>query len=152
MQYGADQEFPKVQSGVGFSFENAKRNQILQDMDKNNTSAGIGTSRLPKAHKTGTTIVGCVFENGVVLGADTRATSQLVVDKNCEKIHYIAPNIYCCGAGTAADTEAVTANISSQLHLLRLSTGVESRVVTAMTKLKRFLFKYVSFLYVIQIN
>ena len=29
-------------------------------------------------------------------------------DKNCEKIHYMAPNIYCCGAGTAADTEAVT--------------------------------------------
>lgn len=31
-----------------------------------------------------------------------------MADKNCEKIHYIAPNIYCCGAGTAADTEAVT--------------------------------------------
>ena len=31
-----------------------------------------------------------------------------VQDKNCEKIHYIAPNIYCCGAGTAADTENVT--------------------------------------------
>jgi 20S proteasome subunit beta 2 len=31
-----------------------------------------------------------------------------VADKNCEKIHFIAPNIYCCGAGTAADTENVT--------------------------------------------
>lgn len=31
-----------------------------------------------------------------------------VMDKNCEKIHYIAPNIYCCGAGTAADTENTT--------------------------------------------
>jgi 20S proteasome alpha/beta subunit len=30
------------------------------------------------------------------------------MDKNCEKIHYIAPNIYCCGAGTAADTENTT--------------------------------------------
>lgn len=44
-----------------------------------------------------------------MLGADTRSTSgSTVADKNCEKIHYIAPNIYCCGAGTAADTEAVT--------------------------------------------
>jgi 20S proteasome subunit beta 2 len=44
-----------------------------------------------------------------VLGADTRSTSDTTVaDKNCEKIHYIAPNIYCCGAGTAADTENVT--------------------------------------------
>ena len=39
--------------------------------------------------------------------ADTRSTNgETVADKNCEKIHYIAPNIYCCGAGTAADTEA----------------------------------------------
>ena len=52
----------------------------------------------------------CVyFQDGVVLGADTRSTAgSTVADKNCEKIHYIAPNIYCCGAGTAADTENVT--------------------------------------------
>lgn len=44
-----------------------------------------------------------------MLGADTRSTAgSTVADKNCEKIHYIAPNIYCCGAGTAADTENVT--------------------------------------------
>lgn len=29
---------------------------------------------LPKARKTGTTIVGLVYKDGVVLGADTRAT------------------------------------------------------------------------------
>ena len=41
-----------------------------------------------------------------MLGADTRATEgPIVADKNCEKIHYIADNIYCCGAGTAADTQ-----------------------------------------------
>ena len=49
------------------------------------------------------------MQDGVILGADTRSTSDTTVaDKNCEKIHYIAPNIYCCGAGTAADTENVT--------------------------------------------
>ncbi len=37
-----------------------------------------------------------------MLGADTRATEDTTIsDKNCAKIHYIAPNIYCCGAGTA---------------------------------------------------
>lgn len=50
-----------------------------------------------------------LVQDGVVLGADTRATNDTVVaDKNCEKIHYIAENIYCCGAGTAADTENTT--------------------------------------------
>lgn len=49
-----------------------------------------------------------------MLGADTRSTAgTTVADKNCEKIHYIAPNIYCCGAGTAADTENVRADGSS---------------------------------------
>jgi len=37
------------------------------------------------------------------LAADTRATAgSMVADKNCEKLHKLAPNIYCAGAGTAA--------------------------------------------------
>ena len=100
----------------------------------------------PKFTKTGTTIAGAVFKGGVVLGADTRATSGMIVaQKNCEKIHYIAPNIYCCGAGTAADTENVTEMISSQLTLMRLNTGTDSRVVMALTRLKRYLFRYMGY-------
>jgi len=92
---------------------------------------------------TGTTIVGVICKGAVVLGADTRATEgPIVADKNCEKIHYIAPNIYCCGAGTSADTENTTGLISSQLELHRLSTGRQARVVTALTMLKQMLFKY----------
>ena len=37
----------------------------------------------------------------------------IVADKNCEKIHFMSPNIYCCGAGTAADTEGVTGSCKS---------------------------------------
>lgn len=56
------------------------------------------------------------WQDGVVLGADTRSTSDTTVaDKNCEKIHFIAPNIYCCGAGTAADTENVTGKLCAFL-------------------------------------
>ena len=72
-----------------------------------NVKKGAFSSK--QATKTGTTICGVIYSNGAVLGADTRSTNgETVADKNCEKIHYIAPNIYCCGAGTAADTEAVT--------------------------------------------
>ena len=49
----------------------------------------------PRHTSTGTTIVGVKFKDGVILGADTRATAgTIVADKNCEKIHYIAPNIW----------------------------------------------------------
>lgn len=48
----------------------------------------------PKTIKTGTTIVGIIFKDGVVLGADTRATEgPIVADKNCEKIHFLAKNM-----------------------------------------------------------
>lgn len=120
----------------GFNFDNTRRNEAMQ-------ASGTKSAVLPSAWKTGTTICGIVFKDGVVLGADTRATGgSEVVDKNCEKIHYLAPNIWCCGAGTAADTEKTTELIASNLELLRLSTNSESRVVAALTLLKRLLFKY----------
>jgi len=123
-----------VQKLGGFNFDNVKRNEFLVNQ--------VG-KHLPKAKKTGTTIVGVIYKDGVVLGADTRATEgPIVADKNCEKIHYIAPNIYCCGAGTSADTENTTAMVSSQLELHRLATGRESRIATAKTLLKQYLFRY----------
>jgi 20S proteasome subunit beta 2 len=97
----------------------------------------------PTARKTGTTIAGVVFKDGVVLGADTRATSDTTVfEKECEKIHYIADNIMCCGAGTAADTEHTTMLISSRLNLHSLATKREPRVATALNMLKHTLFRY----------
>lgn len=127
----------ELNNSGGFSFDNCVRNeQIFR-------SLGGTDAALPKAWKTGTTICGIIYKDGVVLGADTRATGgQEVVDKNCEKIHYLAPNIWCCGAGTAADTEKTTELIASNLELLRLSTNTQSRVVTALTLTKRMLYKY----------
>ncbi len=86
----------------GFSFENTQRNRSLMSEDD------------LKKHftKTGTTIVGVVFDGGVVLAADTRATAHRIVVKNCDKIHFISKNITCCGAGTAADCEYVTSNLT----------------------------------------
>jgi len=117
----------------GFDFSNYARNAALQ-------AQGFPQ---PVATSTGTTIVGCLFDKGVVIAADTRATSgEVIVDKNCKKLHYISPNIWCAGAGTAADTEFVTALISSQLELHSLSTNRKPRVITCMTLLKQHLFRH----------
>lgn len=98
---------------------------------------------MPAFKKTGTTIVGLVYKDGVVIAADQRATTDsLIVDKEVLKIHYIAPNIYCCGAGTAADADQITDLVSHQLALMRLQTGKQSRVVSAMTVLAERLFQY----------
>jgi len=123
------QELPQP----GFSFENCKRNAFL---------AGAGY-KAPKMTKTGTTICAVIYKDGVILGADTRSTGgDLVADKNCEKLHYIAPNIYCAGAGTAADCDKTTRNLSSQLELHRLNTGRQVPVVAANRIVKQQLFRY----------
>lgn len=58
---------------------------------------------------TGTTIVGVICGSTVILGADSRATSgEIVADKRCAKIHRLAPNIFCCGAGTGNQPERST--------------------------------------------
>ena len=76
----------------GFQFDLCLRNQHL-------ISKGFKYHSLSQ---DGATIAEVVFDGGVVLGADTRATEgDVVADKNCEKIHYLAENMcmYCCGAG-----------------------------------------------------
>lgn len=122
-----------AQAKGGFNFENVKRNQFLE-------KTGY---KMPGAKKTGTTIAGLIYRDGVVLGADTRATEgSIVADKACEKIHHISEKIWCCGAGTSADTENVTGLIASELELQRLETGREPRVKGAVTRLKQRLFQY----------
>jgi 20S proteasome subunit beta 2 len=84
-----------------------------------------------------------LLQDGVVLGADTRSTAGTVVaDKNCEKIHPITDKIFCCGAGTAADCDMVTAMVASQMKLHSYATGRPARVVTVKTLLSQHLFKH----------
>lgn len=117
----------------GFDFSLGLRNAALEN--KHNIA--------PRVQSTGTTIVGLVYKDGVVLGADTRATAgSIVADKNCKKIHHISPNIWCAGAGTAADCDFVTSLMASNIELHALQSGRTPRVVTVMTMLKQYLFQY----------
>lgn len=117
---------------------------ITAALKENNSDDSIKPVSLPGATKTGTTIAGLIFKDGVILGADTRATNDTIVAvKNCAKIHYIAKNMYCCGAGTAADTEYVTRMVSSDVELHRLEADVDIMPVSmAKTITKRYLFQY----------
>ncbi|XP_017020898.1 proteasome subunit beta type-7 [Drosophila kikkawai] len=125
-------DIPGVRSG--FNFVNCRRNAEL-------LAQGY---QPPKAVRTGTSIVGLIYRDGVILGADTRATEgPIVSDKNCSKIHYLQNHIYCCGAGTAADTEMMTVMTSAELDMHSLNTGRSVvPVVCASMLLRRTLFRY----------
>ena len=58
--------------------------------------------------KTGTTIVACVYDGGVVLGADTRVSTGIYVSNRAsDKMTVLADSTVMCRSGSAADTEAV---------------------------------------------
>lgn len=120
----------------GFDFENYARNKIFL---KNKYQKFIFTN----IKKTGTTICGCIYKDGVILGADTRATAgSVVADKNCFKIHRIADTIYCCGAGTAADCDHVTRELEKNIEFQSLEIGKKPRIISVLTQAKRKLFQY----------
>lgn len=121
----------------GFCFENSRRNAVLE------SSLSEHGQKAPNPRKTGTTIAGLVYQGGVILGADTRATDDMVVaDKNCMKIHHISPTIYCCGAGVAADAEVTTLIMASNVELHSLNTGRPPLVAMVTRQLKQMLFRY----------
>jgi len=118
---------------AGFSFENCKRNAML-------AQKGYVP---PKTTKTGTTICGVIFKDGVILAADTRSTAgDMVANKDCMKLHTIAPNMMCAGAGTSADCDKATAMISSQCVLHKLETDRQVPVRFAVTRFCQMLFRY----------
>lgn len=123
----------KVPGMNGYNCELSLRDKSLESKYPN----------LVKFTKTGTTICGIVCKDAVILGADTRASAgEAIAQKDCMKIHYMAPNVYTCGAGTAADNEHVCEMVSSQLNLLRRRSKKPTRVFTAATLLKNYLFRY----------
>jgi 20S proteasome subunit beta 2 len=67
----------------GFDFSNHNRNAALH-------AQGVP---LPKATSTGTTIVGCLFDGGVVIAADTRATSGPIVADKVRWQHSAPPKL-----------------------------------------------------------
>ncbi|KAH8065842.1 threonine-type endopeptidase [Aureococcus anophagefferens] len=71
-----------------------------------------------------TTLAGVVFEHGVVLGADSRATTgSIIADSSCDKLHPLCGNCWAGGCGTAADADELTRHVALDIRLrLRAAT------------------------------
>ncbi|XP_070496636.1 proteasome subunit beta type-7-like [Chironomus tepperi] len=118
----------------GFSFRNCRRNQNL-------ISSGF---KPPNVTKTGTTICGVIYKDGVVLGCDTRTTNgHIVWEKCCEKIYKIQENIHVAGAGTAADMDAMVKLMRANAEFHRLNTNRKIIPVSYLkTITSRMFFRY----------
>ena len=68
----------------------------------------------------GTTIMAVQFDGGVVLGADSRATTgSYIANRMTDKLTPIHDRIFCCRSGSAADTQAVADAVTYQLGFHR---------------------------------
>ncbi|XP_054619247.1 proteasome subunit beta type-9-like [Dunckerocampus dactyliophorus] len=93
--------------------------------------------------KTGTTIVAIEFDGGVVLGSDSRVSAgNSVVNRVMNKLCPLHQKIYCALSGSAADAQAISELLRSQLHLHSTEIEEEPRVGAAATMVKNFSYRY----------
>jgi len=73
--------------------------------------------------KTGTTTVGMVCKDGIVLAADMRATAgNMIVDKRAEKVHIISDDFAVTIAGSVSEAQLLIKLIRAELKLKEVRT------------------------------
>jgi proteasome beta subunit len=86
--------------------------------------------------KTGTTTVGIVCKDGIVLAADKRVTSGYLVSyKEFEKIIILNKNIAVTVAGTVSDVQLLSKYIKAELNLKEMRTDRDVTVKEAVNLL-----------------
>ena len=91
--------------------------------------------------KTGTTTVGILCKDGVVLAADKRATAgTMIVDKKADKVHILNDDFAVTWAGTVSDAQLVTKLFKAELKLKDIRTNIRPSVKEAANLLGGLLY------------
>lgn len=91
--------------------------------------------------KSGTTTIGLVCKEGLVLAADKRATSgYMIAWKKFDKIVTITDNVAVTVAGTVSDVQLLTKYLKAELKLKDIRTGRETTVKEAASLLANFVY------------
>jgi proteasome beta subunit len=92
--------------------------------------------------RKGTTTVGIVCKDAVIMAADKRATmGYLISNKNVEKIFKISDNIGLTIAGFASDGQMLAKLLRAEMDLYRYNTGVEPSLTVAANLLATIVFE-----------
>lgn len=91
--------------------------------------------------KTGTTTLGIVCKDGVVIGADKRTTAGgLIANKKTHKVLKLTDKIWVTIAGTASDAQLLIKLAQSELRLKRIRTGRDCTVKEAANFMSRMVY------------
>ncbi|MCH8519286.1 MAG: hypothetical protein LAT82_00850 [Nanoarchaeota archaeon] len=81
--------------------------------------------------KTGTTCIGLLCKDGVILAADRRTTAGFIASDAATKVYELSSNIVATTAGHAADNQRVMRAMQGELKLSKLKNERESYVIEA---------------------
>ncbi len=91
--------------------------------------------------KHGTTTIGLVCKDGIVLAAEKRATAgTFVADKKSEKIFKITDSLLVTTAGTVSDAQLLTKLIRAELKLKEVRTDREATAKEAANLLASLIY------------
>ncbi len=91
--------------------------------------------------KTGTTTVGMVCKDGVVLAADMRATAgTMIVDKRAEKVHVLSDDFAATIAGSVSEAQLLIKLIRAELKLKEIRTTKQATAKEAANLLGGLLY------------
>jgi proteasome beta subunit len=102
--------------------------------------------------KTGTTTVGMVCSDGVVLASDRRATmGHFIASKDVQKIFEIDEGLAMTVAGSVGDAQALVRILRAETQLFRLKYGKKMTAKNASTLLANIMFQYKYYPYYVQL-
>ncbi len=112
----------------------------------------VQNESMSKALKTGTTTVGLVCKNGVVLASDRRATmGYLIASKDIDKIYPVADHIAMTIAGGVGDAQTLIRWMQAELKLYELRHGRKITIEAAATLLANILTQYKFYPFFVQL-
>jgi len=105
-----------------------------------------------KTLKTGTTTVGIICNDGVILASDKRATmGYLIASKDIRKVHSIAHHIGMTVAGSVGDAQTLIRLMKSEIKLYELRNGKRISVKATATLLANILSNYKFYPFFVQL-
>lgn len=95
----------------------------------------------PNVMKTGTTTVGFLCKDGIVLAADRRATAgYFIANKNTEKVLFVTSEIVVTMAGTASDAQLLIKIAQSEINLRDIRNERKTTVKEAANLFARMVY------------
>ncbi|MEX2681696.1 MAG: proteasome subunit beta [Candidatus Sigynarchaeota archaeon] len=119
-----------------------KKTGFVKMMDVTNTNPAGAHRSKEHALRTGTTTLGMVVKDAVILAADKRATEgAFIASKTANKIHPISKSIAMTIAGAVADAQCLIDLMNAEARLYELKHGKMAPVNTIVKILANELYR-----------